>query len=48
MLKIPESTSEFSGLWKLENNPACTESVRVFIVFKLDTIQKKTKKPRDY
>ena len=29
--------SVFSGLWKQQNNPACTESGRVFIMLKLDT-----------
>ena len=28
---------EFNGLWKHQNNPACTESVRVFRVLKLNT-----------
>ena len=27
-LKIPESMSEFGGLWKHQNNPACTKSVK--------------------
>ena len=40
MLKILQSMSEFGGLWKHQNNPACTKSVRVFSV-KLDTIRKK-------
>ena len=30
--------SEFGGLCKHQNNPACAKSVRVFIVLKLDTI----------
>ena len=29
---------EFGGLWQQQNNPACTKSVRVFIMLKLDTI----------
>ena len=33
--------SEFGGLWKQQNNPACTESLGVFITLKLDTILKK-------
>ena len=35
--------SEFGGLWKHENNPACakTKSAQVFIMLKLDSIQKK-------
>ena len=32
--------SEFSGLWTHQNNPACAESIRVFIM-KLNTIPKK-------
>ena len=43
MLKILQSMSEFGGLWKHPNNPACTKSVRVFRLLKLDTIQKKKK-----
>ena len=35
------SVSEFGGLRKHENNPACTKSVRVFRAFKLDTLRKK-------
>ena len=38
-LKILQPTSEFGGLWKHWNNPACTKSVRVFIM--LDTVRKK-------
>ena len=38
MLKILWSMSEFSGLWKHQNNPANTKGVRVFIMLKLDTI----------
>ena len=30
-------TSEFSGLWKHQNNPACTKGARVFRMVKLDT-----------
>ena len=37
---------EFGGLWKHQNNPACTKSVRVFIMLKLDTIRKKKKKKK--
>ena len=33
--------SEFSGLWKPPNNPACTKSVRAFRALKLDIILKK-------
>ena len=33
--------SEFGGLWKRENKPACTKSVTVFIMLKLGTIWKK-------
>ena len=33
--------SEFGGLWKCENKPACTRSVKVFIMLKLGTIWKK-------
>ena len=40
-LKILWSTSEFSGLWKHQNNPACTNNVRVSRMMKLDTIRKK-------
>ena len=40
MLKTLQCMSEFSGLWIDQNNPACTKSVRVFRVLKLDTIQK--------
>ena len=36
--------SEFFGLWKRQNIPACTNSVRVFITLMLDTIRKKKKK----
>ena len=36
--------SEFGGLWKQQINPACTKSVRVFIMLKLDTTKKKKKK----
>ena len=32
------------GNSKISYNPACTTSVRVFIMLKLDTIQKKKKK----
>ena len=42
-LKILKSMSEFSGLWKQQYKPACTKSVRVFIMLKLDTVQKKKK-----
>ena len=33
--------SEFFGLWKRQNVPAFTNSVRVFIMLMLDTIRKK-------
>ena len=36
--------SEFGGLWKQQNNPACIYSVKVFRLLKLDTIRKKKKK----
>ena len=39
-LKILWSMSECSGLWKHQSNPACTESVRVFRVLKLDAVRK--------
>ena len=32
--------SEFKGLWKHQNNPVCTKSVRVFRVLELDIIRK--------
>ena len=38
--------SEFDGLWKHPNNPACTRSVRVIIMFKMNTIRKKKKKKK--
>ena len=38
--------SEFFGLWKRQNIPACTNSVRVFITLMLDTIRKKKKKKK--
>ena len=38
-LKILESMSEFGGLWKHQNNPACAESVRVFGMLKLDVAE---------
>ena len=41
MLKILLSISEFGGLWKHPNTPACTSSVKVFNLLRLDTIQKK-------
>ena len=28
--------SEFDGLWKHQNNPACTKSVRLFRVLKME------------
>ena len=37
-LNIVWSMSEFGGLWKHQNNTACTKSVRVLKVLKLDTI----------
>ena len=33
--------SEFGGSWKHQNNPACTESVRVYIISNLDAMPKK-------
>ena len=40
--------SEFGGLWKRKNKPACNNSVRVFItlMLMLDTIRKKKKKKK--
>ena len=38
--------SEFFGLWKRQNIPACTNSVRVFITLMLETIRKKKKKKK--
>ena len=35
--------SEFGGLWKHQSNPACTKSVKVFILLELDTIRKMKK-----
>ena len=40
------SMSEFGGLWKHQNNPTGTKSVRVFIMLKLDTIGKKKEKKK--
>ena len=42
-LMILRSMSEFGGLWKHQNNPARTKSVRVLTELKLDTIRKKKK-----
>ena len=42
--KILESLSELSGLRKHQNNPACSKSVRVLKMLKLDTVQKKKQK----
>ena len=33
---VPVTVSEFSGSWKYQNNPACTKSVWVFGMLKLD------------
>ena len=33
------------GLWKHQTNPACTKSVRVFVMVKLNIIRKKKRKP---
>ena len=41
-LKALQSMSEFGGLWQHQNNPACTNSVIVFRLLKLDTIRKKS------
>ena len=44
MLKILLSISEFGGLWKHPNTPACTKTsnrVKVFNLLRLDIIQKK-------
>ena len=35
--------AEFGGLGTQQNNPACTERVRVFIMLKVNTIRKKKK-----
>ena len=43
-MHLKVSMSEFNGLWKHKNNPVCTESVRLFRLFKLDTIGKMKKK----
>ena len=43
-LKILKSMSEFDGVCKHQNNPACIKSVRVFKMLKMD-IYTKTKKP---
>ena len=38
--------SEFGGLWKHQNNPACTKNARVFSrMLKMDTKRKKKKRP---
>ena len=43
-LRILWSMSEFGGLYKHSDNPACTNnSVRVFIMLKLDTVHEKKK-----
>ena len=44
--KIMQSMSKFDGLWKHQNNPACTKSVITFIMLKMGTIQKKKKKKK--
>ena len=46
MLKILQFMSELGGSWKHQNNPACTKSVRSFVILKLDTIRKKKKKKK--
>ena len=43
-LKILQYMSEFGGLWKPQNNPACTKSFRAFSGLKLDIIGKKKKR----
>ena len=44
-LRILWSMSVCGGLWKHQNNPACTKlGVRAIIRLKLDTIKKKKKK----
>ena len=43
-LKILWSVWEFGGLLKQQNNPECTKIVRVFILSKLNTIQKKRRR----
>ena len=40
-LEILLSMSEFGGLWKQQNNPACTKCIRAFRGPKLDNIWKK-------
>ena len=37
-LKILYATSEFGGLWKHQNSPACIRCVRVFKMSKLDSV----------
>ena len=40
-IKDPVVPVRFGRLWKHQNNPACTESVRIFETLKMDAIQKK-------
>ena len=41
-LKALQSMSELGGLWQHQNNPACTNSVTVFRLLKLDTLGRKS------
>ena len=44
LLKIMQTTSEFGGLWKLQNNPSCTKKcqLRVFRILKLHSIGRRS------
>ena len=46
MLKILSTLSELGGLWKHQNNPACTKSVRVIRMLNLGHYIRKGKKQR--
>ena len=46
MLMMLQSMSEFNGVWKHQNNPACTTGVIVFIILKLYYIQWITETPK--
>ena len=39
--KDPLVHDKFGGLWKHQNNQACTKRFRDFIMLKLDTVRKK-------
>ena len=48
MHMLKQSTSEFGGLWKHQNNSAaCTNCARGFRVLKLDIIRKKKSVSKD-